>query len=81
MKATGVVRNIDELGRIVVPKEIRRAMNIAEKDPIEIFTENDMIILKKYAPSCIFCDNADDLVSYNGKNVCPACLEKLRSLA
>ena len=81
MKATGVVRNIDELGRIVVPKEIRRAMNIAEKDPIEIFTENDMIILKKYAPSCVFCENANGLVSYNGKNVCPACLEKLRSLA
>ena len=55
MKSTGVVRRVDELGRIVIPMELRRTLNIGEKDPLEIFVAEDMIILKKYTPGCIFC--------------------------
>lgn len=80
MKATGVVRKIDELGRIVLPMEIRKAMDIQEKDSLEIFTDNGRIILQKYSPSCIFCLNSDQLVSYNDKKICPSCLEILKKM-
>ena len=80
MKATGVVRKIDELGRIVLPMEIRKAMEIAEKDALEIFTEDGRIILQKYSPSCIFCPTSDNLVSYNDKKICASCLAKLKTL-
>lgn len=78
MKSTGVVRKIDELGRIVLPISIRQNMDINEKDALEIFTEGDKIILQKYQPSCIFCTNADNVVYYNGKRICTECLEKIK---
>ena len=74
MKATGIVRKVDELGRVVLPIELRRTMQIAEKDPIEIYVEDDKIILKKYKPSCTFCNNADGIIDFKGKNVCAECL-------
>jgi len=79
MKSTGIVRKVDELGRIVLPAEIRQSMDIKERDSLEIFTENERIILQKYSPSCIFCDNVDDVVLFRGKRVCAECLQALKS--
>jgi transcriptional pleiotropic regulator of transition state genes len=79
MKSTGVVRRIDELGRIVLPIEIRKNLNIGNRDTVEIFVEEDKIILKKYEPACIFCGNADNVVLFNGKLVCRDCIEKLKN--
>ena len=79
MKSTGVVRRMDDLGRIVLPKELRKSLGIEVKDPIEIFTDEDRIILQKYQPSCIFCNNADEVVFFAGKRICRTCLEKLKT--
>ncbi len=78
MKSTGVVRKIDELGRIVLPVSIRQNMDINEKDALEIFIDGERIILQKYQPSCIFCNNADNVVYYNNKRICSECLAKLK---
>ena len=78
MKSTGMVRKIDELGRLVLPIEIRKNMGIACRDAIEIFTDEDKIILKKYEPSCIFCGNADNVTYFRGKLICNECLDSLR---
>ncbi|MDD2482253.1 MAG: AbrB/MazE/SpoVT family DNA-binding domain-containing protein [Lutispora sp.] len=78
MKSTGIVRKVDELGRIVIPKELRTTLNIEEKDSLEIYVDGEHIILKKYEPACIFCDNAKDVQVYKGKNICPACMEELK---
>ena len=77
MKSTGIVRKVDELGRIVLPIELRRMLDIAERDELEIYMENDRIILRKYEPSCIFCASENGLVSYKGKNVCKDCMRTL----
>lgn len=81
MKSTGVVRQLDTLGRIVLPIELRRTMDIGVKDMLEIFVEDDSIILKKYHPSCVFCSDARDVVPYKGKLVCKNCLAELRKSA
>ncbi len=78
MKSTGVVRKLDDLGRIVIPIELRRTMDIGLRDTLEIFTEDDKIVLKKYHPSCIFCNDAREVISYKGKLVCKKCLEEMR---
>ena len=80
MKATGIVRNIDELGRIVIPKEMRRVMDIASSDPVEIFVEDDAVIVKKYVPVCRFCGSGENLTEYLDQNVCRGCIEKLGEL-
>ncbi|MGI5976826.1 MAG: AbrB/MazE/SpoVT family DNA-binding domain-containing protein [Candidatus Limivicinus sp.] len=80
MKSTGIVRKVDELGRIVLPIEMRRILDIAEKDALEIYVEGDSIILRKYQASCVFCDSVKDVVSYNGRNVCPECIKKLQKM-
>ena len=77
MKSTGIVRKVDELGRVVLPIELRRTMNIEVKDALEIYVDGDQIVLKKYEPSCIFCGNAKDIIHYKGKNVCSACAHEL----
>ncbi|HWP98217.1 MAG TPA: AbrB/MazE/SpoVT family DNA-binding domain-containing protein [Syntrophomonadaceae bacterium] len=77
LKSTGVVRKVDELGRIVIPIELRRTMGIEEKDALEIYVDNEKIILKKYEPACIFCGNAEEVVNYKGKNICRSCLTEL----
>ena len=79
MKSTGVVRRLDELGRIVIPIELRRTLDLAERDCLEIFTEGEQIILKKYQPACIFCGEAKDIINYKGKNVCKCCLEDIKN--
>lgn len=78
MKSTGIVRKIDELGRIVLPIELRRNFDIGEKDALEIYVDQDMIILKKFTRSCVFCNNASDVVEFRGKNICLDCLSQLR---
>ena len=80
MKSTGIVRRLDELGRVVIPKEIRNKLNIGEKDPIEIYQDGDAIVLKKYQSGCIFCGNSKDLLLYNEKLICKKCLNNLAEL-
>ena len=76
MKSTGIVRKVDELGRIVLPIELRRTLGIEEKDR-KIFVDGESIILRKYQPACIFCDNAKDIINYKGKNICPDCIRAM----
>lgn len=80
MKSTGIVRHIDELGRIVVPKEMRKKMGISDNDPLEIFVEGDKIILTKYTPFCTFCQSDEDVTEFKGRNVCRTCLEEIKKL-
>ena len=80
MKATGIVRKVDELGRIVLPIELRRTLGIDVKDPLEIYVHEDQIILKKYQPACIFCGSGDDVHRIHDKNVCQSCIDELKSL-
>ena len=77
MKSTGIVRKVDELGRIVLPMELRRTMRIDTQDSLEIYTEDDKIILKKYEPCCIFCGEAKDTVNFKGKTICRECKKEL----
>jgi len=79
MKSTGIVRKVDELGRIVIPKELRNVLNIEEKNSLEIYVDGEHIILKKYEPACIFCGNAKDTQIYKGKIICPECMEELKN--
>ena len=79
MKSTGIVRKVDELGRIVLPIELRRTLGIEEKDRIEIFVDGESIILRKYQPACIFCDNARDIINYKGKNICSECIKAMNA--
>ena len=80
MKATGIVRRLDQLGRIVIPKELRMTFDLKEADSIEIFVEGEDIILRKYQPACIFCNEATDIVQFEGKNVCKKCLARIQKL-
>lgn len=73
MKSTGIVRKVDELGRVVIPIELRRTLGIEEKDALEIYVDHEKIILKKYEPACIFCGNANDVQHYRGRLVCREC--------
>lgn len=77
MKSTGIVRKVDELGRIVLPIELRRIMDIAERDELEIYVEDDRIVLQKFEPSCVFCASAQDLVPYRNKKICRECISKM----
>lgn len=79
MKSTGIVRRVDELGRVVIPVELRRTMGIVIKDPIEIYVDGQSIVLKKYQPSCIFCDSMNDVAVYKGKNICSDCMTEIKN--
>lgn len=81
MKSTGIVRKIDNLGRVVLPIELRRIFDIDKEDPVEIFVDDNYIMLKKYQPACIFCNDAKDVVNYRGKNICEKCLAELKDKA
>lgn len=78
MKSTGVVRKVDELGRIVLPSEIRKILDINPKDAVEFFMDGDRIVIQKYQPSCIFCNNTENVVFFNGKLICSACANKIK---
>lgn len=80
MKATGMIRSLDQLGRIVIPIELRRVLDIEIGDGLEFYSDDDAIILKKYEPACIFCDNASDIRQYKGKNICGECYKLLKSM-
>ena len=82
MKSTGIVRKVDELGRIVLPIELRRTLDIEEKDSLELYMDGPSIVLRKFQPACIFCDEEKDIIEFRGKNVCPKCFqENERSLS
>ena len=80
MKSTGIVRDVDNLGRIVIPKELRRTLGINEKDSGEIYTENDTIILRKYEQSCLFCGSTESVSEFKGKMICDNCRHELTAL-
>jgi len=80
MKSTGIVRKVDELGRIVLPIELRRTLDIEEKDSLEIYVEEESIILKKHQPSCMFCTNMRELVTFKGKKICSNCLKEINEV-
>ena len=80
MKSTGIIRKVDDLGRIVLPIELRRTLDIVERDELEIFMDGDQIILRKYEPACIFCGSDRKLAVYSGKNVCRDCIKKMTDL-
>ena len=79
MRPLGIVRKVDILGRVVIPKELRDTLDIAEKDPIEIFVEDEKIILRKYNPTCDFCGSTNNVVIYKEKLVCEDCAKAIAS--
>ena len=81
MKSTGIVRKVDELGRIVLPIELRRTLDIAERDSLEIYVSEDNIVLKKYQPTCVFCGGSKNISTFKDKNVCSNCVSQLTSSA
>lgn len=80
MKATGIIRKIDSLGRIVIPKELRTIYDFKEYDPIEIFIDEDVIMLKKYNKSCVLCQEEEDLINFNDKKICLKCLKVIKAI-
>jgi transcriptional pleiotropic regulator of transition state genes len=80
MKSTGIIRRVDELGRVVIPIELRNKFGIAEKDPIEIYVEGSNIILKKHEPNCVFCGNGKNLIEYKDKLICDKCSKQISEL-
>lgn len=80
MKAMGVIRKIDGLGRIVIPMEIRNKLNISENDPLEIHVEGSTILIKKYEPDCTFCGSSKNVIEYKNKRVCEKCLSELKKI-
>ena len=80
MKETGIVRKVDELGRVVLPIELRRTLDIAERDALEIYVDQDAVILKKYVPACVFCGGTEGVLHYKNKNICRVCLQDLKQL-
>jgi len=77
MKSTGIVRRVDELGRVVLPIELRRTLDIEIRSPLEIYVDGDLIILRKYEPACIFCGEAKDVINFKDKIICSDCLKEL----
>lgn len=77
MKATGIVRKVDELGRIVVPIELRRSLGIGDRDAVEMFMETNSIIIRKHQPACVFCGSTDDTLEYKQKIVCKECIDSM----
>lgn len=80
MKSTGIIRRVDELGRVVLPIELRNKFQITEKDPMEIYVDGSSIILKKFEPNCIFCGSSKKLTEYQGKLICEKCSEQISKL-
>ncbi len=80
MKTTGVIRQLDSLGRIVLPIELRRHLQIGPKDMLEIFVEENTVILRKYEPDCFFCGASRDLIQYKDKMICSRCLKEIKTL-
>lgn len=77
MKATGIVRKVDQLGRIVMPIELRRTLDIDIKDPVEVFVDGEYIMLKKYSPACYLCGSMEKIKHFKTKSICEKCIEEL----
>jgi len=80
MKSTGIVRRVDELGRVVLPIELRNKFEITEKDPLEIFVDGSSIVLKKVQDSCVFCGKGKQLKEYKGRMICESCLKDVKEV-
>ena len=80
MKATGIVRRLDELGRVVIPIELRRTLEMEDRQEIEIYVEDDVIILKKFEEACLFCDSKTDVMEVHGKSVCRKCIDEMKEI-
>lgn len=78
MKSTVIVRNVDKLGRIVIPMELRRERGIVNGDPVEIFADGENVVMRKHRASCVFCEGNEDMDQVLGKPVCGACLKRMR---
>ena len=81
MKATGVVRKVDELGRIVLPSELRKTMHVSVGDSFELFVDNNMVILKKYEPGCVLTGTMDDLIEYENRKVSKQAVKEMAKIA
>lgn len=79
MKATGIVRIMDNLGRVVIPKELRRTLEINEGDGLAFFTDGEYIVMQKHAPGCIFCGEAANIQKFKGKDVCIKCKQDIKA--
>ena len=79
MKSTGMVRRVDELGRVVIPKEIRNKLGIEEKDPLDIYIDGFSIVLRKSQSNCIFCGNTKELIEYKDKLICKKCINNIKT--
>lgn len=80
MKSTGIVRKVDDLGRVVMPIELRRTLGIKEKDSLEIFIDGENVILRKYSPACTFCGSTEKVSKFKGKNICGQCRREIALL-
>ncbi len=81
MKSTGIIRPVDKMGRVVIPKEIRTLLKIEnDVDSFEIYMDDDKVILKKYQPTCIFCDSLADSIQYGGYTVCKDCISRINEI-
>ena len=78
MKSTGIVRKIDKLGRIVLPKELRRTLGLNDRESVEIYVDQDAIILKKFKSTCVLCGDNEDLLDFKGKSICQKCMNELK---
>ena len=78
MKSTGIVRKVDELGRIVLPKELRRTLGLNDRESVEIYVDQDAIILKKFKSTCVLCGDNEDLLDFKGKSICQKCMDELK---
>ncbi len=78
MKIPGMLRKVDDLGRLVIPHEIRKAMEIGKGDVLELSLEADCLVVRKFAPACIFCGGIEDLMTYEGRNICGKCVQTIK---
>lgn len=79
MKSTGIIRGLDNMGRVVIPKEIRKYLDMTEGvDEFEIYMQDDCIVLKKHKPTCIFCNVEENCIEFENQIVCKSCIEKLQ---
>lgn len=80
MKPAGVVRKVDQLGRIVLPKSLRKRYLMNEGDPVEILVQGDHIILERYRPKCVFCGNMVEVSEFKERHICGVCLAEMNEL-
>jgi transcriptional pleiotropic regulator of transition state genes len=80
MKAVGIARRVDQLGRVVLPKELRDTLDMKPGDPIEMYPDGELLYMKKYLPECIFCESTEEVLEYKEKIICKKCIKELKRL-